>query len=81
MDKDLQVSTKLLKELIEKTERKVLTEKQWLNAAKLSMSQTIGRNKKMIQEMKDAATAKRNYLEHRIMELVANNPRNYVMPD
>jgi hypothetical protein len=59
----------------------VLTEKQWLNAATLSMSQTIGRNKKMIQEMKDAVMAKRNYLEHRIMELVANNPRNYVMPD
>ena len=52
-----------------------------MNAATLSMSQTIGRNKKMIQEMKEAVTAKRNYLEHRIMELAANNPRNYVMPD
>ena len=78
MDKDVQVSNKLLKELIDKTQKKLTTERQWMNATFLKMTQTINKNKKMIQEMKDAIREKRNYLEHRIMQLTANNPKNYI---
>ncbi len=81
IDKDVKVSNKQIVELTNKTQKKLTTEKQWMNAVFLSMTQTINKNKKMIQEMKDSIKEKRDYLEHRIMELNANNPRNYIMAE
>ncbi len=46
----------------------------------MTHNQTINKNKKMIAEMKESIEQKRVYLEKRIIELNANNPRNYVNP-